>query len=93
MIISTLTQTPVTTTGTVTVKSRLLAGYKLNADGTNLATLVLKDGGSSGSVMFDTNSVIGEHVISPMRCSGVVYYSVSGTNADLMLFEGIREDV
>lgn len=93
MILANLTQTPVTTTGTVIVKGRLFGGYKLNADGTNNAVLVIKDGDSNGPVLIDTNTVIGEHVIQPMRCSGQIYYSVSGTNADLMLFEAIREQI
>jgi len=92
MILRNLTQSPVTTTGTITLGAdKYLGAYKLNADGTNLATLVIKDGSSSGSVLVDTDTVIGEHVIIPMKTSGTIYYSVSGTNADVMLYEAVKE--
>jgi len=94
MILRNLTPSPVTTTGTIEIPGdNLLGAYKLNADGTNLATLVLRDGGATGSILVDTDTVIGEHVTIPMRTSGTVHYTVGGTNADLMLYAAIRESI
>ncbi len=92
MIFRTLTQSPVTSTGTITLGAdKIFGGYDLSCDGTNLGTLLIKDGDSNGTVLVDTDSVIGKDVIKPMKTSGVIYYSVSGTNADVMLYEAVRE--
>lgn len=93
MIISPLTSAPLTGSGTITVGGLLFGGYKLNADGTNNATLVIRNESVTGDLLIDTNTVIGEHVIMPMKCAGTIYYSVAGVNADIMLFEAIRERV
>ncbi len=93
MIISALTQTPVTGTGIINIQGRLFGGYKLNTDGTNIGTLIIRSGSSVGNVLINTKTAIGEHVVQPMRCDGAVYYSVSGVNVDLMIFEAIRETV
>lgn len=93
MIIAALTSAPLTGSGTIAIEGGLLGGYKLNADGTNNATLILRKDSASGDLLIDTNTVVGEHVVMPMKCSTVLYYSVAGVNADVMLFEAIRERV
>lgn len=78
----------ITGTGTVSINSKVLGGYKLNADGTNLATLTIRDNDVSGKILYSTKTTVGEKVTEPVDLSNKqVYYDVSGTNADLQIFE------
>lgn len=77
----------VTSTGTITLTRQRLGGFDLNCDGTNEGTLIIRDTDSSGKVLVNTGSVVGKTMIAPIPCSGTVYYSVSGTGADAMIYE------
>ena len=79
----------ITGSGTVAVGNNTFGGYKLNGDGTNTATLIIRDGSALGPIMIDTQTIMGEEVIKPMRCSGTIYYNVGGTGGDLMLYAWI----
>ena len=76
----------VTGSSTIGVKNNTFGGYKLNGDGTNTATLIIRDGSSSGPIMIDTQTIMGEEVIKPMKCSGTIYYIIGGTGGDAMLY-------
>jgi len=81
----------VTGTGTLKLNGNIFAGYKLNGDGTNTATLIVRDGSASGEILVDTSTIQGEKVTEPMRTSGSVYYSVGGTGGDAMLYSWALE--
>ena len=78
----------VTGTGTITLDgSYLFGGVDLNTDGTNAGTVVIRDNNDTGTILLDTSSVSGKTIIAPFLApSGQVYYSVSGTGADAMLY-------
>ena len=83
---STTVSGAVTGTGTIDLDSDTFGGYKLNGDGTNTATLIIRDGSVSGDIMIDTQTIQGEEIIKPMICTGTIYYSVGGTGGDAMLY-------
>lgn len=86
-----ITDGTVTGTGTITLDSYLFGGIDLNADGTNAGTVQIRDNNSSGTVIIDASSVNGKTIIAPFHApSGKIYYSVSGTGADAMLYEWIE---
>lgn len=85
-IFSLTTAGAVTGAGTLTIPSKKFAGYKLNGDGTNIATLIIRDANSSGPILVDTSTIQGEKVTEPMRCSGTIHYTVGGTGGDAMLY-------
>ena len=74
----------VTGTGTVNLRERRCAGY-VNADGTNDATVILRDGSASGDLIFEWDSPIGTAFWPTVCESGVVYYDVSGTTAFVVI--------
>jgi len=76
----------VTGSGTLTLPSKKFAGYKLNGDGTNTATLIIRDVNSSGPILVDTSTIQGEKVTEPMRCAGTIHYTVGGTGGDAMIY-------
>lgn len=82
-----LTSNAVTGTGTITVTSGIFGGFDLNCDGTNTGTCLIRDTNASGTILFNSKSIIGKSVLAPVDCSGVIYYAVSGSGADAMLFE------
>lgn len=85
-IFSLTTSGAVTGTGTLTIPSKKFAGYKLNGDGTNTATLVIRNDGASGDILVDTSTIQGEKVTEPMRCTGTIHYTVGGTGGDAMIY-------
>jgi hypothetical protein len=86
-----ITDDTVTGTGTIQLDGHLFGGFDLNCDGTNTGTIIVRDENVTGKVIINSNSVTGKTVIAPFRCtSGVIYYSVSGTLADAMLYEWVE---
>ena len=86
-----LTNGTVTGTGEITLDSRLFGGIDLNADGTNAGVAVIRDNDASGTILIDTSSITGKTIIAPFRApSGKIYYSVTGTGADAMLYEWVE---
>ncbi|NIW47064.1 MAG: hypothetical protein GWN30_20640 [Gammaproteobacteria bacterium] len=85
-ISSLTTSGAVTGSDTLTVPSNILGGYKLNGDGTNEATLVIRDQDASGDILISTATISGEESIKPMLCSGTIHYTVGGTGGDAMIF-------
>lgn len=86
-----ITDGTVTGTGTIQLDGYLFGGFDLNCDGTNTGTVIVKDNDSSGKVLIDSNSITGKTVIAPFKAdSKQIYYSVSGTSADAMLYEWVE---
>lgn len=84
-----LTAASITGSGTISLDGgHLFGGYDLNADGTNAASLIVRDNNSSGQVLVDTSTVVGKTIIAPFQVpSGQIWYSLSGTGADVMLYK------
>lgn len=78
--------TKVTGTGTLSLEGRRVAGY-ICADGTNTATVTVRDGSATGPLIFEWSSAIPASFWPTLAASGDVYYSVAGTNAYLLLHE------
>lgn len=81
--------TKVTGSGTKAIEGRRVAGY-ICADGTNTATVQVRDGSSTGDLIFEWSSAIPASFWPTLCTSGNVWYSVSGTNAYLLLHEVIQ---
>lgn len=83
-----LTNATKTGTGTIKLDGYLFGGYDLNCDGTNEGTLIVRDGDSAGTVLVDVGSITGKNMLAPIKTeTGSIYYSISGTGADAMLYE------
>lgn len=84
-----LSTNTVTSTGTISLtQGHLFGGFDLNADGTNVGTLVIRDENASGTILATSKTLSGKTLIAPIQApSGIIYYSVSGTGADAFLYE------
>ena len=78
----------VTGSGTLSLNGTwLFGGIDLNTDGSNVGRVVIRDNNSTGQVILDTSSITGKTIIAPFYIpSGQVYYSITGTGADAMLY-------
>lgn len=77
----------VTGTGTVNINGGIFGGFDMSCDGTNLGTLVIRDIDATGRILYNTKSTVGKSIHAPIDCSGTIYYDMSGSGADVMLFE------
>lgn len=80
-----------TVTGVGTYKlsaGNMFGGYTLNADGVNLATIVIRDFDAAGQILAITKTVTGQAFLAPIETpSGTVHYTVSGAGGDAFLYE------
>jgi len=81
----------VTGTGTLSLHGLIFGGFDLNGDGTNTATLVVRDGSVTGDILVDTSTIQGKSIYLPMKTSGSIYYAVGGTGGDAMLYSWALE--
>lgn len=80
-----------TGTGTVKMDGYIFGGVDLNADGTNVGNVLIREDDSSGRVLLNTKSAVGKTVLAPFKSkSQTIYYSISGTGADGMLYEWVK---
>jgi len=80
-----------TGTGTVTLDGFLFGGVDLNSDGTNAGTVVIRENDANGKVLLSISSVVGKTVLAPFKAkTHTIYYSISGTGADAMLYEWVE---
>lgn len=84
-----LSSNTVTGTGTFNLTvGHMFGGFDLNADGVNVGTLVIRDENSTGRILATSKTISGKNLIAPIEAvSGIIYYSVSGANADAFLYE------
>lgn len=75
-----------TGTGTITVNDAVVAGY-LNTNGTDTATVELRETDASGPLIFKWNSPIATAIWPTVCAKRTVYYSVSGTDVFVLLHE------
>lgn len=85
-----ITNGATTSTGTIILKSgpATFGGYRLNTDGTNAGSLIVRDANVSGDIIVDVSSVSTISEYAPFYIpSGTIYYSIGGTGADCQLYE------
>ena len=76
------------TGGLTLTQGFLIGGILVNADGTNAATVTIQEVNSAGKTLFSYTSKQPQFIRGPFRSnSQTLYYSVSGTNASLEVFE------
>ena len=82
-------------TGTVTLSGHrenggLFGGAMISADGTNVATVIIRKNDANGEVIFDVATATALPMLAPIETrTDVIYYSVTGTNASAMLYEWV----
>lgn len=80
-----------TGTGTLTMDGNLFGGVDLNCDGSNAGTVIVREDSATGKVLVSISSTVGKTVIAPFKSkSRTIYYSISGTGADAMLYEWVE---
>lgn len=89
-----LTNGSVSGTGTVSLQSTTgsskLGGVLLTADGTNDATVVLKQDNASGTIVFKIVAKQPQMICAPIGVnSTALYYDISGTGAAAQLYEWV----
>lgn len=90
MLLRPLTAGKVSGTDTVTLThGHVLGGIVISTDGTNAAAVVLRRTNGSGTIIFDISTKTPMAVFMPIEAEEVVHYSISGTGATAMLYEGI----
>jgi len=84
-----LSTNTVTGTGTFNLSAgHMFGGFDLNADGTNVATIIIRNQNVSGTILVTSKSISGKIFIAPMEAaSGIIYYDVSGSGGDAFLYE------
>lgn len=76
------------TTGTITLTSGAkFGGFDMSTDGTNSGTIVIRNDSATGRILINSDSAFGKVLIAPIPSSNTIYYSISGTNATVQLFE------
>ncbi len=86
-----LTSGKVTGSGTLSLAtdSRTLGGIGISADGTNLATLTIREDNASGNIIFQMSTTSSIFIGAPFEATDTIYYTISGTGASVELFEWI----
>jgi len=84
-----LSTNTVTGTGTLNLtEGHVFGGFDLNADGTNVATCIIRNENVSGTILATSKTISGKTLIAPIIAdSGIIYYDVSGTGGDAFLYE------
>ncbi len=91
MLLRAITDGSVTSTGTMTISSRILGGVLITADGTNDATIVVRRTDSSGKQIFKLVTKSPAFIAGPVSTDGaeLAHYSVSGTGAAAQFYEWV----
>ena len=77
--------------GTVEMDGYLFGGCDLNTDGSNVGTVEVREDSASGKLLLHTKSAVGKTPVAPFKSqSKTIYYNISGTGADAMLYEWVR---
>jgi len=91
MIFAALTNGKVDSTGTVTMNSYIFGGALISADGTNAATVIVRENDASGAIVFEIVTKAPLEIMRPIKCrSKTLYYSISGTGAAAQLYEWVN---
>jgi hypothetical protein len=78
-------------TGTLDMPSYFFGGALITADGTNPATIKIRENNSSGSILMDISTTVSVRAIFPIKSKSMkIYYSITGTGGTAQLFAGIN---
>lgn len=67
--------------------SPILGGVMISADGTNTATVTVREEASDGPVIFDMSTKSPAFIAAPFKANKLCYFSVSGTNGTAQFFQ------
>ena len=94
MNLTPLTNGAQTNTGTAELissvnKGGVIGGVLITADGSNDATVILRENNSTGFILFEIVTKSPLFITAPIRSgnTNIIYYSITGTNATAMLYE------
>lgn len=84
-----LSSNNVTGTGILNLTvGHMFGGFDLNADGTNLVTIVIRNQDAAGQILASSQTISGKSLIAPIEAkSGAIYYSITGTGGSVFLYE------
>jgi hypothetical protein len=78
-------------TGTINLPSFFFGGALITADGTNPATIKIREDNAAGKILMDITTTVSVRAIFPIKSeSKKVYYSITGTGGTAQLFAGIN---
>lgn len=78
-------------TGTVELNASTVGGVLVTTDGSNAATVILRDKDSNGEIIIDYSGKEAIWIDGCFYCqSGTAYYNISGTGAQAQIFEEIH---
>lgn len=90
MILRPLGGDTVTETGTLEIDSGILGAVLISADGTNAVTVILRRDNSDGDVVYKMVTKSPMFTAHPIVIeSHVLYYSVTGTGGEALLYEWV----
>lgn len=84
-----LSTNTVTGTGTLNLSAgHMFGGFDLNADGTNVATCIIRNENVSGTILATSKTISGKTFIAPIEAiSGIIFFDISGVGGDAFLYE------
>ena len=75
-------------TGLLDIPSHAIGGVLITTDGTNAATVILREEKSTGKYLFEFGGKEAQFVPVQIQCDNdKLYFSISGTNALAMIYE------
>ena len=91
MVLRPLTNGAVTGTQTLTIKSRIVGGVLITADGTNAATVIIKRSDTNGKPIFDIATKQPLWIAGPfsLEDTETAYVDISGTGAEAQIYEWV----
>lgn len=76
--------------GTIQMNGYIFGGALITADGTNDATITIRENNSSGTILYEIVTKSPGAPIMPIKSNSKrIYYSISGTGAKAQLYEWI----
>ena len=88
-----LTNGSVTGTGTLSLGTKMFGGGILIADGTNTASIVIRNDTSGGDIIFEASSQTTVPIHGPYGSSTAIHYTVSGTGGEFFPYEWSSKQV
>lgn len=86
--LATISEGAIAGTGTIDLSGPVFGGVDVNADGTNAATVIIRDNDATGEILVHCITTVGKTFFGPFRAaSKKIYYSISGTGATATLYE------
>ena len=76
-----------TGTATLEVPTGIFGGALITADGTNSATVTIREEDGSGRIIFDVDTTSSMPAFAPFKIRGnTIHYTISGTGASAKLY-------